>query len=451
MLRARKLALALAAFFGAAVLRADDPILQAEKLLARKEYAAAERLLRETLEADPTSARAHGNLALALLPQRKLREAVDEGRLAAAFGPGSGEARYIYGLALKADGRPLEAAREFERAVALKPGEPAPLEALAEAYAAAEDDRAAEAYERLIGLEPERPALRISFVDYLWRAGETKRGNEAAAAALEHFPQSIELHALYGRALFDQERFVDASAELARARELGDRDAGTLSLLGNALWQSGRIDAAREILEGAVREHPQAMSLHQDLGRFLLSQGQSEAALPPLAEVARAKPRDAAAQLDLGRACEGAARLPEAEAAYRQAVSLAPQLSAPRYALGRLLVRQGRREEGQKELAVYQSLYTLAERRIFESESRRGEALLAWSELRAGKPAEALKHFESLPESADSLTGQAAALSHLKRHREAVEVLERARTLRPDSPKIQAMLAAERAHAEQRP
>ena len=104
-----------------------------ERLLAQKQYARAEKELRRAVEADPTSARAHGNLALALLPQRKTADAVAEARLAAAFAPKSPEAHYIYGMSLSADGKPLDAAREYERAVALAPSEPGPLAALAAA------------------------------------------------------------------------------------------------------------------------------------------------------------------------------------------------------------------------------------------------------------------------------------------------------------------------------
>jgi Tfp pilus assembly protein PilF len=86
-------ALLLAAFVPALALATDDELARAEKLLAQRKFAAAETLLRAVVEADPTNARAHGNLALALLPQGKVREAVDEGRLAAAFGARSAEAR----------------------------------------------------------------------------------------------------------------------------------------------------------------------------------------------------------------------------------------------------------------------------------------------------------------------------------------------------------------------
>jgi tetratricopeptide (TPR) repeat protein len=128
----------------------------------------------------------------------------------------------------------------------------------------------------------------------------------------------------------------------------------------------------------------------------------------------------------LGRAREAIGRLPEAEEAYRKAMAPSPQLASPRYALGRILVRQGRRQEGEKELEVYRSLYARAERIQFETESRRGEILLAWSELERGQPAAALVRFESLPEGVEVLTGRAKALSLLNRHREAIQVLERA-------------------------
>jgi len=50
---------------------ADEALLQAEKLLGQKKYAEAETSLREILRTDPSNARAHGNLALALLSSRR--------------------------------------------------------------------------------------------------------------------------------------------------------------------------------------------------------------------------------------------------------------------------------------------------------------------------------------------------------------------------------------------
>jgi Flp pilus assembly protein TadD len=433
---------------------APDDLARAEGLLARKDYARAETLLREILRTEPGNVQAHGNLALALMPQGKAKtlEAVDEGRLAAALAPESPEARYIYGLTLRAAGRLPDATREFAKASTLAPDAIGPLDALAEAYAAAGDDRAIAAYERLQTLQPARSRHPLALAGYLWTVGQTERGNAAAAAGLQKFPGDAALRAAYGKALFEQQRFVDAADELARARALGVRDAETLAVLGDSLAQAGRVDEARAALEDAVREHPDSAPLRLGLGRLDLSRGEGEPARRELARAAELTPQDATIRFQLGRAEEAVGRLDDAEASYRRALELSPNLASPRYALGRLLVRRGRKEEGEKELGVYRTQYAKAARAQSEAEARRGEILLAEAELARGQTADALARLDSLPEGAEVLEGRARALSRLNRHREAVQALERARELRPDDVRLQTLLAAERARlTDQRP
>ena len=452
MVRVRSIpALWLAVSIGVATPPTPEDLARAEHLLGQKSYAAAETLLRDIVRADPKNARAHGNLALALLPQRKIREAVDEGRLAAAYAPESAQARFIYGLALRAAGRPADAAREFAKANALQPNEVGPLDALADAYAATGDERAAAAYERLLELDPGRSGPPLAFASYLWEAGKDERANSIAAAAVEKFPDDGPLRAAYGYALLEQQRFVDAAGELSRARDLGLGNTQTLGALGSALWQAGRTDDAEAAFEAAVRQHPDAVALRLELGRLRLSLGKGEAALRELEPASRLAPADAAVRFQLGRGYEAVGRLDEAEAAYRKAMEMSPNLASPRYALGRLLVRRGRREEGEKELEVYRTLYARAAHAQFEAESRRGEILLAESELSRGEPAAALARLESLPEGAEVLKGRARALSRLDRHAEAVQALERARELKPDDARIQALLAAEGARVREKP
>jgi Flp pilus assembly protein TadD len=441
----------LAASVAAAPSPTPGALARAEGLLGRKDYAGAEVLLREILRSEPSNARAQGNLALALLSQRKTREAVDAGRLAAAYAPKSAEARYIYGVALRAAGQSADAAREFRQAVELRPDAIGPLDALAEAYAATGDERAAAVYERLIVLEPAGRGHRMGLAEHLWSLGKNEQGNEAAARAVRDFPDYAELYAVYGRALFDQQRFADAAAQLSRAQRLGVTDAETLRLRANALSLAGRADEAKTAFQEAVLQHPDSGALHLDLGRLYLSLAEAEPARRELEEAARLAPGDATTQFQLGRAFEATGQLAEAETAYRKAVALAPQLASPHYALGRLLVREGQREEGQKELEVYRVIYERAARIQYETESRRGEILLAEAELARGESAAALKRFESLPEGVDVLTGRAKALSYLNRHREAVRVLERARDLQPDDPRIQVFLATERARSQEKP
>ncbi len=436
---------AVALLVAALVAAGPDPLAEAEKLLEAKDYKGAELVLRELLRHDPSSARAHGNLALALLSRRNFAEAVDEGRLAAAFAPSTPEARYIYGMTLRAAGRPLEAARELERADTLKPGQAGVVAALAEAWAAAGDERAGAAYEKLIVLAGDDPAAPMGLAEYDWSVGRAEAGNAAAAKGLERFPSSAELHQAFGRALFEQERFADAARELGRARDLGAADPGTFLLWANALARTGDAAGAELAFEAGLERHPSSAALLQDAGRLSLAAGDPARALTRLSEAARVAPGDAAIQLDLGRALEAAGRKADAEAAYRLAVALSPQLASPHYALGTLLVRTGRREEGQRELAAHQSLYERASRLSEEQNARTAEMALAWSEVNTGHAASALVRFSSMPETPDVLLGRATALSRLKRHAEAVRALERARQLSPENLRIQTMLAAERA------
>jgi len=426
------------------------PIERGERLLGQRQYEKAQLQLQKAVEENPTSARAHGNLALALLALHKNREAVDEARLAAAFGPRAPEARYIFGLALAADGRPVEAAREFEQAIALKPGEAAPLAALALAYGAAQDERTVGIYEKLLVLSPADSKIRGELAEYLWRTERLEDGNRAMEQALDSFPTNADLLQSYGRSLMQQDRPLDAARALERARSLGSDDALTFALLAVSYEQAGNAQAARTVLAAGLEKHPTDTSLHHDLGRLWLAEGRAEEALPHLEEAARSSPGSVEIQLDLGRALETTGRLDEAESAYRRAVRLAPNLPRSHYALGRLLQREGKAAEAQRELALHHALYERGREAVSRFDAKSAEMAYAWAEWHKGNAASALARFQALPETPESLRGQALALSRLQRHAEAVDALERAHALAPDDHRIELSLVTERSLAEKK-
>ncbi len=440
-------ALLFGIFCGALAAQESAPLAEAEKLLAQRKYAAAEKALAEILAAEPRNARAHGNLALAFLAQGKKREAMDEGRLAAAFGPDLPEARYIYGLTLAAGGYPREAARELEKGLAGRPDAPAPLGALADAYATTGDPRAAGLYRKLIALEPSVPRHRASLAEHLWRIGQPEEGNRVMEEALKAFPSNEDLHLRYGRALVRQHRSLDGAARLEAARELGATGEAFALLLASAYAEGGRGTEAERVLEAAARTYPASADVAAELGRLRLAAGNAEGALPSLETAARLNPRSAVTRLDLGRACETLGKLDEAEAAYRAAVRLAPKLPRARYALGRLLLKRGKREEAEAELALHRDAYEKGVKKVSENEALTGELALGFARLKEGDAPAALEIFARLPESTDSLIGRSEALSRLGRHGEAVRALERARSLDPEEPRLAPMLAAERTRA----
>jgi tetratricopeptide (TPR) repeat protein len=421
---------------------------QGEVYLQHKQYAAAETALKRAIEADPGSARAHGNLALALLAQRKTKEAVAEARLAVAFGPDSAEAHYIFGLTLSADGHPIDAARQYEQAVALKPGEAGPQAALAAAYAAVEDPRTRAAYECLSALRPKDFRPRADLADYLWRTAKLEDGNTVMVEAIAAFPSEPGLPARYGRALAQQERLLDAAAALEAARQLGATDASSMALLAKVYEEAGRVADAQGVLADAVAIHPDDAALAHDLGRLWLAEGRVDEAFTLLERAATAVPGSAEYALDYGRALEARGNLEQAEAAYRSAVRLSPNLPRAHYALGRLLQREGKKDEAERELAAHHALYERARQIVAANTAADARASLAWSELNAGRASQALQLFQALPESPDSLKGQALACQRLGRHAEAVQALEKARSLSPEDGRLEILLVAEKSQAE---
>lgn len=436
-------------FAALAAVASPDPLADAEKLLERRDYRGAEIALREILRTDPSNARAHGNLALVLLEQKKTREAIDEARLAVAFGPQAPEARYIYGWALLSGGRPAEAARELEKAVTARPNAAPALSALAEAYTATSDPRARDVLRKLIVLEPGVAGHRAALAELYWSEETFEDGNRVAEEAVAAIPASADLKVRYGRTLAQQGRFLDAIGQLEAARGLGASGEAFLLLLASAHREGGHPEEAEKLLRTAARDFPSSAQIRGDYGRLLLASGRAEEAVAELREASRLDPRDASLQLDFGRACESTGRLDEAEAAYREAIRLAPRLPRGHYALGRLLLKRGRREEAEKELATHRELYDRGLERVSASETRAGELALAQARLREGQAAEALTIFRSLPESADSLLGAAEALSRLGRHAEAVRTLEKARALAPEDERVEPRLAAERSRVGQ--
>jgi Flp pilus assembly protein TadD len=422
-------------------------LIRAEALMEQRDYRGAEAVLRKVLEADPANARAHGNLALALLEQKRTREAIDAGRLAAAFAPDRPEARYIYGLALSAGGRPVDAAREFEKSVAAKPDAPGPLGALAAAYAATGDERTAATYEKLIVVSPDDRRARVELSEYLWRIDRHADGNRVITEARKAFPDDADLALRQGRAFVRQDLAVDAVAALEAARRLGAGDAGTFALLASAYARTDVAGGARSALEAGIAAHPEDASLQHDLGRLLLSEGLSAEALPYLQKAASSARPTAAMETDLGRALEALGRPAEAEAAYRRAIRLSPGLAGAHFALGRLLQRQGRKDEAQRELAAHRELYERGLERVAAADARSAELNNAWAELNHGSAVSAFARFQALPETAEVLRGRALALSRMGRHREAIAALERALELAPGEHQIELLLVTERSRA----
>ena len=159
----------------------------------------------------------------------------------------------------------------------------------------------------------------------------------------------------------------------------------------DALWSAGDRPGAARAFADAIEVAPADASLRRERGSArALARRRSGRAVRDLSEAARLSPGDAAHAARPRPRFRGRRE----ERRGRTGVSARRSrwirnLGSPRYALGTLLVRTGRRDEGQRELEAYRTLYERALRLSEEQNARSAELGLAWAELNRGTAAAA--------------------------------------------------------------
>jgi tetratricopeptide (TPR) repeat protein len=177
--------------------------------------------------------------------------------------------------------------------------------------------------------------------------------------ALEYAPDDAIAHHHLGLALARQGKEQEAVAHLNAALRLDPRQSRAhLIGRGEALMQLGKLDEAQEMYERALREDPNDVTLHvnlgaicfkrgdldgaarhfgaalkidpnltqahNNLGSVLVQQGQVGAAVEHFAAALRADPRNAVAHCNLGEALARLGKNDEAAREFRDALRLQP-------------------------------------------------------------------------------------------------------------------------------
>ncbi|MGH9441875.1 MAG: tetratricopeptide repeat protein [Thermoanaerobaculia bacterium] len=440
---------------GAPAKRSAPPAVEAllgraETAIGARDWAQAEKLVRQAVARSPKSARAHSDLAIVLtLSGKPGREAVSHAETAARLAPT--EVAYIvrYGTTLEAAGRLALARDQLRKALALRPEDRQILMLLADCSARMHDEETVPLLKKVIAVWPENRKARVDLADYLWDSGENAEGDKVMEDAIRESPRDPGLRLHFGRSLLKRLQFLSAIEQLDKVRELSRVDASFFVAFGGAYWESQQTEKAREAFSAAVALDPHFFPARLELGRLLLWTDKPAEAADALREAVRLKEDSAPAQWNLGRALQASGDLPGAEKAFRRAVALAPATSRFHYSLGialRLLNRPG---EADAEFEQFKKSQEAEQRATYESSSRRVELNGAVNALRHGSFEEALSRFQSLPESVPMLEGQAEALSRLGRHREAIEALERASALAPEDNEVRAQIASEYAEEKE--
>jgi tetratricopeptide (TPR) repeat protein len=137
-------------------------------------------------------------------------------------------------------------------------------------------DKAAEAYTRVVQLQPEMPLFLRNAARALERAG--------------HSVEAVEMYLHAARLLFTEEAFDELSLVIPRVRALSPENPEVLAMEAKTLYREGKIDEAFGILMALEEKGTEDSAVHYLLGIILSSRGRREEALPRLARAAELEP-----------------------------------------------------------------------------------------------------------------------------------------------------------------
>lgn len=241
----------LAAFFGAAA------VLASLTFARNADYRTELSLWVDTAAKRPANALAHCNLAIALVKDGRLDEAVAHYERSLALAGRAANTHYNYGVLLARLGREEEALAHYEAAVRVQPDFPSAQGNLGTLLFLR--GRAAEAIphlEHALRLSPEDGDTQCTLANALYQTGQAPAALDRYARALALSPDNPEYHYNFANTLLLLGRTADAITHYEAALRVRPDDADTHYNLGLALEQAGRTADAIAQLEIALRLRP---------------------------------------------------------------------------------------------------------------------------------------------------------------------------------------------------
>jgi tetratricopeptide (TPR) repeat protein len=403
---------------------------------------AAEKALRQAIERDSRVAGYHNDLGNVLQDRGKLNEAIACYRRALRLNPAFAEAWNDLGTARYAKGE-LEAAVDcYKQALRLRSDHlvaHANLGAVYRKLGLLGDARRALQRELLLRLRQsvqtlvKRNRLNLGNAAQLASlargqldAGNVRHAAEIALCALKLDPRQAAALCVLCAARLGQGRLEEALAAARAARDALPGDPAVHEQLGRALVAAGRPQEAATSYHEALRLRPGSTGALAELAELKLRGGEPAAA-EPLLRKALLRQEDARLHAALGEARHRQKALADAEAAYRRAIELDPQLLAAHVRLSDVLRDSGRIDEAQD-----------AARRTLEldDESPLGHFALAMAHKAKGRTDAAIqclqRALELDPRRPQTLQQLALTLREADRMEEATQHLRAAVRLRPD-------------------
>jgi tetratricopeptide (TPR) repeat protein len=298
-------------------------LTQAETAIEKKDYAAAEPLLKKVVAADPANYQAWFDLGFVYNALGNAPESIAAYRKSVAAKPDVFESNLNLGIILAKTGEPdaehfLRAATTLKATANVDEGHARAWLSLAHVLENSKPDEAIAAYKQAAALEPKDPEPHL-----------------AAGALLEK-----------------QDHFADAIQEFQQVLVIDPASADALTGLANIYMRGRRFPEAEAMLRKLVALNSNDAAAHLQLGRVMAAAGENDAAIAELLTAQKLAPTNAGIARDLADLYSSAGKYVEAETIYRALLSTSPNSAELHHDLGVVFLKQHKYADAQQELLI---------------------------------------------------------------------------------------------------
>ncbi|HEY1809469.1 MAG TPA: tetratricopeptide repeat protein [Acidobacteriaceae bacterium] len=274
-------------------------------------------------------------------PRLILEEAWMEHRL--TKNPGDDIALYNLASALSALGQYTQAAADYRKVLAVRPGDPRTLNSLgASLENAGESQAASDAFAQAIASGGNSCDARFNLAQLDLKRSDFLAAEQQFRSMLQQCPDDPDVHSGLGVALAQQGDAPAARSEFQHALQLDPNNFTALLQTGEADIASGQPGQAIPPLQKAVEQQPADLESREHLAMAFAQSGNNDQALAQLRDAALRNPKDAEVHALIAQLLDAGGQLPQAIDEQRAALRLQPADPDGWNNLGVLEARAGR-------------------------------------------------------------------------------------------------------------
>jgi tetratricopeptide (TPR) repeat protein len=332
---------------------------QAEQALAAKDWDSARRALEELARLEPGVPEVHANLGLAYYSQGHIFEAARAFERALALNPRLTQAKLMLGLCDAELGLNREALTILDPAFRHPPdtqiGRLIGL-GLERVYAdLKEPDKAIAVSSELLRRYPDDPEILLQASRL--HAG---RSYELMRRLIRTAPDSVWVHYANAEVHESLEHYDLAIAEYRKILEMEPRLPGIHFRIGRTILLKSRdpkeMDEALNQFKEELGIAPQSADAEYEIGEICRQRGQFQPALERFSKAIEYHPEFEEAEIGLSRTLISLGKPQEAVAHLKEAIRLSPRNEVPHYLLSTAFRALGQGASAEKEMALFREL-----------------------------------------------------------------------------------------------